>query len=67
MVQGNDDSIDKERYVAVKVKGAGVVVFSSCSHAGIVNVCRHARDLSGVPLLAAAWLFKTDLASSFEI
>lgn len=49
----DDNDIDEERYVAVKVKGAGVVVFSSCSHAGIVNVCRHARDLSGVPLLAA--------------
>ncbi|CAE7547763.1 unnamed protein product [Symbiodinium sp. CCMP2592] len=49
----DDNDIDEERYVAVKVKDAGVVVFSSCSHAGIVNVCRHARDLSGVPLLAA--------------
>ena len=49
----DDCDVDEERYVAVKVRGSGVVVFSSCSHAGIVNVCRHALDLAGVPLLAA--------------
>ena len=49
----DDCDIDEERYVAVKVKGGGIVVFSACSHAGIVNVCRHAIDLAGVPLLAA--------------
>ncbi len=32
-----------ERWLAVNVAGKGLVVFSACSHAGIVNVCRHAR------------------------
>lgn len=30
----SDPEILDERYLAVKVKGRGVVVFSSCSHAG---------------------------------
>ena len=29
----------------LRVKDKGVFVFSGCSHAGIVNVCLHARDL----------------------
>ena len=36
-----------ERYVAAKIKGGGVVVFSACSHAGIVNVCRDAVAKAG--------------------
>ena len=31
-----------ERYVAVDVLGKGLVIFSACSHAGIVNVVRDA-------------------------
>ena len=27
------------------VRDLGLIVFSACSHAGIVNVCIHARDL----------------------
>ena len=34
-----DEVILDERYVAVKIRGRGVVVFSACSHAGIINVC----------------------------
>ena len=42
-----------ERYLAVKVKGKGVVVFSMCSHAGVVNVLKDAgRAFSGTPLHA---------------
>jgi 7,8-dihydropterin-6-yl-methyl-4-(beta-D-ribofuranosyl)aminobenzene 5'-phosphate synthase len=33
-----------ERYLAVQVRGKGVLVFSACSHAGIVNVLLDARD-----------------------
>jgi len=32
-----------ERFLAVDVAGKGLVVLSACSHAGIVNVLRHAR------------------------
>ncbi|WVR03795.1 hypothetical protein IAU60_000790 [Kwoniella sp. DSM 27419] len=34
----NDPLIMDERYIVVDVKGHGLVVFSSCSHAGICNV-----------------------------
>jgi len=34
-----------ERMLVAKVHGLGLIVFSSCSHAGIVNVCTHVRTL----------------------
>jgi 7,8-dihydropterin-6-yl-methyl-4-(beta-D-ribofuranosyl)aminobenzene 5'-phosphate synthase len=33
-----------ERFLAVHVRGKGLVVFSACSHAGIVDVLLHARQ-----------------------
>ena len=39
-----DPLIMDERFVVVRVKDKGAFVFSSCSHAGIVNVLTHARD-----------------------
>lgn len=42
-----------ERYVAAHVKGKGVVVFTACSHAGVINVLKDARNVFGdVPLYA---------------
>jgi 7,8-dihydropterin-6-yl-methyl-4-(beta-D-ribofuranosyl)aminobenzene 5'-phosphate synthase len=38
-----DELLMDERWLAVNVAGKGLVVFSACSHAGIVNVCRHVR------------------------
>ena len=45
-----DPLIMDERFVAVRVKDKGTFVFSSCSHAGIVNVLSHARDAYAGPL-----------------
>ena len=39
-----------ERYVVVDVKGKGLVVFSSCSHAGICNVLRDAQATYDRPI-----------------
>ena len=39
-----DEDILDERYVAVKIKGRGIVVFSACSHAGIINVCHDVKN-----------------------
>ena len=39
-----DPLLMDERFVAVRVKGKGVIVLTACSHAGVVNVMRHARD-----------------------
>lgn len=48
-----DPLILDERYVAVHVKGKGVVVFTACSHAGVINVLKDARNTFGdVPLYA---------------
>lgn len=34
-----------ERMLVARVRGLGLIVFSSCSHAGIVNVCAHVSAL----------------------
>ncbi len=40
-----------ERWVAVNVAGKGLIVFTACSHAGVVNVLGHAREVFGpVPI-----------------
>lgn len=49
-----DEWLSDERFVAVHLRGKGLVVFSACSHCGIVNVLHEARRLMPeVPLLAA--------------
>lgn len=48
-----DEAIKDERFLAVKVAGKGLVVFTACSHAGVVNVLTHARAcFPDVPLHA---------------
>lgn len=48
-----DPWIRDERYLAANVKDKGIVVFSMCSHAGVVNVLRDAQSLfGGAPLHA---------------
>jgi 7,8-dihydropterin-6-yl-methyl-4-(beta-D-ribofuranosyl)aminobenzene 5'-phosphate synthase len=39
-----DPLLMDERFLAVHLKGKGLVVFSACSHAGIVNVLHEARE-----------------------
>jgi 7,8-dihydropterin-6-yl-methyl-4-(beta-D-ribofuranosyl)aminobenzene 5'-phosphate synthase len=49
-----DPFIMDERFVSVNVKGKGQLVFSACSHAGIINVLTHARSVfPAVPLYGA--------------
>ena len=45
-----DPLIIDERFIAVRVKDKGLFVFSGCSHAGIVNVLTHAREVFASPL-----------------
>jgi 7,8-dihydropterin-6-yl-methyl-4-(beta-D-ribofuranosyl)aminobenzene 5'-phosphate synthase len=48
-----DELLMDERWLAVNVKGKGLVVLSACSHAGIVNVLEHARtSVADTPLHA---------------
>ena len=39
-----DELLIDERFVAVNVRGKGLVVLTACSHAGVVNVLNHARE-----------------------
>ncbi|OAX79170.1 hypothetical protein ACJ72_06512 [Emergomyces africanus] len=43
----SDELITDERFLACNIKGKGIVVFSGCSHAGIVNATNHAIELIG--------------------
>lgn len=48
-----DPLIMDERFLAVHLREKGIVVFTACSHAGVVNVLTHARELfPDVPLHA---------------
>lgn len=50
-----DPLIMDERYLAIRVRDKGIVVFTACSHAGVVNVLSHARDsFASAPLYAVA-------------
>lgn len=39
-----DPWVMDERYLAVNVRDKGILVFTACSHAGLINVLRDARD-----------------------
>jgi 7,8-dihydropterin-6-yl-methyl-4-(beta-D-ribofuranosyl)aminobenzene 5'-phosphate synthase len=48
-----DPDVIDERFVAVDIEGKGIAIFTGCSHAGVVNVCKHAAAVfSGRPLYA---------------
>lgn len=50
-----DELIMDERFVAVNVQGKGLIVFTACSHAGVINVLKHAKSqFPDVPLYAVA-------------
>ena len=49
----SDEALIDERWLAVNVAGKGIVVFTACSHAGVVNVLTHARaTFPDMPLYA---------------
>jgi 7,8-dihydropterin-6-yl-methyl-4-(beta-D-ribofuranosyl)aminobenzene 5'-phosphate synthase len=59
-----DPLIMDERFLAVHVRDKGVVVFTACSHAGVVNVLRHAREsFPSIPLYAVAGGFHLSAAN----
>lgn len=41
----SDEKIIDERFLMCNLKGKGIVLFTGCSHAGVVNSCRHALNL----------------------
>jgi 7,8-dihydropterin-6-yl-methyl-4-(beta-D-ribofuranosyl)aminobenzene 5'-phosphate synthase len=49
----DDAAIMDERFVAVHVMGKGMLVFTACSHAGVINVLKHARErFAPIPIYA---------------
>ncbi|KAH9485004.1 7,8-dihydropterin-6-methyl-4-(beta-D-ribofuranosyl)-aminobenzene-5'-phosphate synthase [Psilocybe cubensis] len=46
----NEPHIMDERYAAIDVAGKGLVIFSACSHAGIVNVVKDAVETFNRPI-----------------
>jgi 7,8-dihydropterin-6-yl-methyl-4-(beta-D-ribofuranosyl)aminobenzene 5'-phosphate synthase len=47
------DTFLGEQTLIVNLKGRGLVVVTSCSHRGIVGICRHAARITGVPKVHA--------------
>jgi len=47
------DDFMGEQTLIVNVKGRGLVVVTSCSHRGIVGICRNAARIGGVPKVHA--------------
>ncbi len=42
-----------ERFMIANVNGKGLAIFTGCSHAGVINICNHARELfPDIPLYA---------------
>ena len=59
-----DPLIMDERFLVVHVRDKGIVVFTACSHAGVVNVLLHAREsCPSVPLYAVAGGFHLSAAN----
>ncbi|KAG5751498.1 hypothetical protein H9Q69_009801 [Fusarium xylarioides] len=47
-----DELIMEERFVMCKLKGKGLVIFTGCSHAGLINIARHAKTIDDSPIYA---------------
>lgn len=45
-----DPLLMDERYLAVNLKERGLLLFSSCSHAGIINVLESAKSIFNMPI-----------------
>jgi 7,8-dihydropterin-6-yl-methyl-4-(beta-D-ribofuranosyl)aminobenzene 5'-phosphate synthase len=59
-----DPLIVDERFVAANLQGHGLVVFTACSHAGVVNVLLHARArFPALPLYAVVGGFHLSAAN----
>ncbi|KKK15573.1 hypothetical protein ARAM_007435 [Aspergillus rambellii] len=64
----SDEIIADERFIMCKVKDKGAVMFTGCSHAGVVNCTKHAIKLAGksVPLHAVIGGFHLATSDSVQ-
>ncbi|CEJ56984.1 Putative Metallo-beta-lactamase superfamily protein [Penicillium brasilianum] len=65
----SDELIADERFLACNIKGKGIVVFTGCSHAGVVNTTKNALKLIGtdVPLHAVVGGFHLAMSDDVQI
>ncbi|KAJ5594407.1 uncharacterized protein N7459_000615 [Penicillium hispanicum] len=65
----SEEVIADERFLACNVKGKGIVLFTGCSHAGVVNSTKHALDLIGAdtPLHAVVGGFHLSMSEESQI
>ncbi|KAJ5772209.1 hypothetical protein N7520_002738 [Penicillium odoratum] len=63
----SDEQIADERFLAVHLKGKGLVVFTGCSHGGVVNAAKHAMELVPKTTLLHAVVGGFHLATSDEL
>jgi 7,8-dihydropterin-6-yl-methyl-4-(beta-D-ribofuranosyl)aminobenzene 5'-phosphate synthase len=49
----HDPTVADDQALVVHVRGRGLLVLTGCGHAGVVNIVRHARRLTGVDRLHA--------------
>ena len=47
------DKREDDLSIVINVKDAGLVVLVGCSHAGIINIINHARDITGIEKVEA--------------
>ncbi|MEW2450963.1 MBL fold metallo-hydrolase [Streptomyces parvulus] len=50
---GPDESIEDDQAAVLHVRGKGLVILTGCGHAGIINIIRHAQEVTGIRRLHA--------------
>ncbi|KAJ6157412.1 hypothetical protein N7470_005004 [Penicillium chermesinum] len=65
----SDEAIADERFLACNLKGKGLVIFTACSHAGVVNTAKHALSLAGTkaPLHAVIGGFHLAMSDQTQV
>ncbi|WP_413755016.1 MBL fold metallo-hydrolase [Streptomyces sp. MMBL 11-3] len=50
---GPDESIEDDQAAVFHIRGKGLVILTGCGHAGIINIIRHAQEVTGIKQLHA--------------
>jgi len=47
------DQVPDDQCLIANVAGKGLVIITGCSHSGIINICKHAREITGINVIHA--------------